>query len=156
MDQATPTAARRSCARMHRIASTRAENLRSSASLDRPFSPSGTTNNDKTATIMPKRTQAHRAARKTAGAPCAYTTASKSAREGGSNQPNHRKQSRVVGQSGSMYVDRATFIDDQFCKYMDVHSEVTLVLRNDMQKMVPVLNVERQKCYCLALQNDGR
>ena len=55
-----------------------------------------------------------------------------------------------------MYVDRATFIDDQFCKYMDVHSEVTLVLRNDMQKMVPVLNVERQKRYCLALQNDGR
>ena len=113
------------CARMQRIASTRAENLRSGACLDRTFSPSGKAS---TATLMPKRTQAHRAKRKTAGVPCSYAAASKSAREGGSNQPYHRKQSRVAGQSGSMYVDRATFIDDQFCKYMILESTTPIAL----------------------------
>ena len=112
---------------MQKIASTstRAENLRSGACLDRTFSPSGKAS---TATLMPKRTQAHRAKRKTAGACGASAAASRSAREGGSNQPYHRKQSRVAGQSGSMYVDRATFIDDQFCKYMILESTTPIAL----------------------------
>ena len=49
-------------------------------------------------------------------------------RGGGSNQPYHRKQSRVAGQSGSMYVDRATFIDDQFCKYIILESTTPIAL----------------------------
>ena len=54
-----------------------------------------------------------------------------SAREGGSNHPYHRKHAAVAGQSGSMYVSRATFMELQFWRYMIFDSITPIALCDD-------------------------